>query len=101
MVKNRKWLALLLTSVMALGCIGGACMTAMAEEAATEGEAAAVEGETPLVVGYSEFSSKFSPFFAESAYDQDAQDITQLPPGRFPLGNRSGNVKVCPCASCT
>ena len=79
MVKNRKWLALLLTSVMALGCIGGACMTAMAEEAATEGEAAAVEGETPLVVGYSEFSSKFSPFFAESAYDQDAQDITQLP----------------------
>ena len=23
---------------------------------------------------------------------------TELPPGRFPLGNRSGNVKVCPCA---
>lgn len=34
--------------------------------------------DTPLVVGYSSFSSKFSPFFAESAYDQDAQEITQL-----------------------
>ena len=25
--------------------------------------------DTPLVVGYSPFSSKFSPFFAETAYD--------------------------------
>ena len=35
-------------------------------------------GDTPLVVGYSPFSSKFSPFFAETAYDQDAQAMTQL-----------------------
>ena len=34
--------------------------------------------DTPLVVGYSPFSSKFSPFFAETAYDQDAQNMTQL-----------------------
>ena len=34
--------------------------------------------DTPLVVGYSPFSSKFSPFFAETAYDQDAQALTQL-----------------------
>lgn len=34
--------------------------------------------DTPLVVGYSNFSSKFSPFFAESAYDQDVQWVTQL-----------------------
>ncbi len=34
--------------------------------------------EKPLVVGYSSFSSKFSPFFAESAYDQDAQGLTQI-----------------------
>ena len=34
--------------------------------------------DTPLVVGYSPFSSKFSPFFAETAYDQDAQGMTQL-----------------------
>ena len=34
---------------------------------------------TPLVVGYSPFNSKFSPFFAETAYDQDVADLTQLP----------------------
>ncbi len=30
----------------------------------------------PLVVGYSNFSSKFSPFFAETAYDQDVATMT-------------------------
>ena len=34
--------------------------------------------DTPLVVGYSPFSSKFSPFFAETAYDQDVASMTQL-----------------------
>ena len=34
--------------------------------------------DTPLVVGYSPFNSKFSPFFATTAYDQDAQQLTQL-----------------------
>lgn len=33
---------------------------------------------TPLVVGYSPFSSKFSPFFAETAYDQDVYAMTQI-----------------------
>ena len=33
---------------------------------------------TTLVVGYSQFSQKFSPFFAKTAYDQDAQAMTQL-----------------------
>lgn len=36
------------------------------------------ENTTPLVVGYSPFSSKFSPFFSESAYDQDVQAMTAL-----------------------
>ncbi len=35
-------------------------------------------GDSPLVVGYSNFSSKFSPFFASSAYDMDAMEMTQL-----------------------
>ena len=43
-----------------------------------DGGGAAGSGDTPMVVGYSPFSSKFSPFFAETAYDQDAQGITQL-----------------------
>ncbi len=34
--------------------------------------------DTPLVVGYSNFSQKFSPFFADSAYDQDVQGMTQV-----------------------
>ena len=32
--------------------------------------------DKPLVVGYSNFSSKFSPFFAETAYDQDVATMT-------------------------
>ena len=31
-----------------------------------------------LVVGYSNFSSKFSPFFAETAYDQDVAAMTSI-----------------------
>ena len=34
--------------------------------------------DKPLVAGYSNFSEKFSPFFADSAYDQDVQGMTQL-----------------------
>lgn len=33
---------------------------------------------TPLVVGYDPFSEKFSPFFAESAYDQDVINVTSV-----------------------
>ena len=36
------------------------------------------ENTKPLVVGYSNFSSKFSPFFAESAYDQDVSKMTAV-----------------------
>ncbi len=35
------------------------------------------QGDTPLVVGYSPFSEKFSPFFAQTAYDQDVVSLTQ------------------------
>ena len=43
------------------------------------GVSASAADDTPLVVGYSPFNSKFSPFFAATAYDQDAQSLTQLP----------------------
>ena len=33
---------------------------------------------TPLVVGYAPFNEKFSPFFSESAYDQDVWVMTSL-----------------------
>lgn len=34
--------------------------------------------DTPLVVGYGAFSERFSPFFAQSAYDRDAEELTQV-----------------------
>ena len=61
----RKRLALMLCLVMVgvavlTGCSGGS------------------SGDKPLVVGYSNFSSKFSPFFAETAYDQDVASLTTV-----------------------
>ena len=75
MVRNRKWLAILLSAAMArsLNTVG---VMAGAEE--TEAVEDTADGETPLVVGYSPFNSKFSPFFAETAYDQDVQKMTNV-----------------------
>ncbi len=90
-MKARKALASLVVLAMvgSLAACGGGSKkeetpeTKAAESAAAETEAAGGEqtsdGETPLVVGYSNFSSKFSPFFAETAYDQDVSSMTQLP----------------------
>ncbi|MEA4889259.1 MAG: ABC transporter substrate-binding protein [Clostridiaceae bacterium] len=39
----------------------------------------APKSTAPLVVGYSTFSEKFSPFFADTAYDQDVVDMTAVP----------------------
>ncbi len=36
------------------------------------------KSKTPLVVGYMDFSEKFSPFFAETGYDQDVAGMTQI-----------------------
>jgi peptide/nickel transport system substrate-binding protein len=38
--------------------------------------AAQSSSETPLVVGYEPFSQKFSPFFADTGYDQDVTKMT-------------------------
>ena len=59
------------------------------QESTTETVVDGNGNDTPLVVGYSYFSSKFSPFFATTAYDQDVADITSVPL----LGSdREGNV---------
>jgi len=34
--------------------------------------------DTPLVVAYQEFSQKFSPFFADTGYDNDVAGMTQI-----------------------
>ena len=90
----KKTLALLLALAMvfalaACGQTSAPAQTDTAPTASTGAPAAASSGEpaaepttsdtTPLVVGYSNFNSKFSPFFAESAYDMDVQQMTQVP----------------------
>ena len=100
MKKAKVLLALLLTMVMVLSVALTGCgnnkkeeapaeaeeaeateeAEAEAEEAeATEEREAAEDGSMPMVVGYSNFSNKFSPFFAETAYDQDVAGMTQIP----------------------
>ena len=85
MKNSKKLLALLLALVMLVGILAGCGETAEPETAVTE----AVEEETvevaeehvksdTLVVGYSNFSEKFSPFFAESAYDQDVASLVSI-----------------------
>lgn len=63
----KKVLAVLLALVMVV-TVFAACNKKPAKE----------ENSKPLVVGYSNFSSKFSPFFAETAYDQDVATMTSV-----------------------
>ncbi len=98
MKKMSKLVALLLVLAMAASVFAGctvsnnggetATTTTTASEPATPAEAPAKQEEevnketkndtTPLVVGYSPFSEKFSPFFSETAYDQDVWTMTQI-----------------------
>lgn len=89
-----KVLALVLALAMAFALV--ACQTttptteptdAATTEPATE--PATEEKPSTLVVGYSPFSEKFSPFFAKTAFDQDAYTMTQV----GLIGNdRAGNL---------
>ena len=102
-----KLLALLLALVMVLSVMAGCAKQeeAPAEEPAkaeTEEPATETPAEEPteepaeetekadtLVVGYSLFSQKFTPFFADTAYDQDVAGMTQL---ALLATDREGNV---------
>lgn len=107
MKKSKKWLSLLIslslsatllaacggnttpTTSTAPGTSGSATETEGSEtdaptESETEGESSDTseepgnEVDVPLVVGYSAFSGKFSPYFADTAYDQDVVSMTQV-----------------------
>ncbi|NLC32999.1 MAG: ABC transporter substrate-binding protein, partial [Clostridiales bacterium] len=45
--------------------------------------------EKPLVVAYADFSQKFSPFFADTGYDQDVVSMTQI---SLMTTDRSGGI---------
>ena len=72
MKRTKALVALLLALVMSLSLLAG-CGT----QGNTSG-GTTTDDTTPLVVGYAPFSSKFSPFFSETAYDQDVWVMTQL-----------------------
>ena len=65
----KRTLALILSLVMCLGLLAG-CGDKKDNQTKDE--------NTPLVVGYAPFNEKFSPFFSESAYDQDVWIMTSL-----------------------
>jgi len=86
-MNSKKLLALLLVFVMVLSLAACAAKEEPTEtntETKTETETKTdTKEETPaepmtLSVGYSPFNSRFSPFFAQTAYDQDAQLMTQI-----------------------
>ena len=85
MKSSKKFLALLLALMMCVGVLAGCGNTTPAPaessapaESAAPAEPASDNSDTPLVVGYAPFSSKFSPFFAETAYDQDVASMTAI-----------------------
>lgn len=67
MKNTKKFLVLLLTLAMVIGMV-----------ASCGGGGGGESDKNTLVIGYSPFSSKFSPFFAETQYDKDAADMTTL-----------------------
>jgi len=76
----KKQLVFLLVMVLLVTTVAGcAPKEAPATTAPVETtQPAEPQNDTPLVVGYAAFSQKFSPFFASTAYDQDAQALTQV-----------------------
>lgn len=77
---KKRLLSLLLVGVLAVGMLAGCGKTEGDKDSSkkTEDSSKSNDGDKPLVVGYAEFSQKFSPFFAETAYDRDATDMTQV-----------------------
>ena len=70
MKKATRILALVLAMLMCL-CLFAGCKDKDSDENSKN-------NTTPLVVGYSQFNETFSPFFSETAYDQDVYAMTQI-----------------------
>lgn len=56
---------------------------------ATSTDTTTGQSEKPLVVGYQPFSQKFSPFFAQTGYDQDVVNLTHV---QLLTTDRSGGI---------
>lgn len=73
---SKRALALLLAAMMCIGLMSS-CQS-NGDEPNASASATPNNVDEPLVVGYAQFSEKFSPFFADSAYDRDVADLTQV-----------------------
>ncbi|MBR6015412.1 MAG: ABC transporter substrate-binding protein [Firmicutes bacterium] len=86
-MKLKKTLALILVLTLVMATFAGC------------GGAGSSDSDTPLVIAQTDFSEKFSPFFAESVPDQELVDQTQIylvnndRDGEFLLNGIDGEVK--------
>lgn len=80
--KILKVIGIFLALVMFIGMLSACKKTTEPTETEKPGTTVAPtqrpRSTTPLVVGYLEFSEKFSPFFADTGYDNDVVGMTQV-----------------------
>lgn len=75
---KKKLLSLFLVGALTAGMLAGCGKADDGKKDSSDKKTEESGEDTPLVVGYSTFSAKFSPFFADSSYDRDAVDMTQI-----------------------
>lgn len=77
---KKKLLSLFLVGALTAGMLAGCGKADDGKKDSSDKntEESGNSGDTPLVVGYAPFSAKFSPFFADTDYDKDATDMTQV-----------------------
>lgn len=77
---KKKLLSLFLVGALTAGMLAGCGKADDGKKDSSDKstEESGNSGDTPLVVGYAPFSAKFNPFFADTDYDRDATDLTQV-----------------------
>ncbi len=75
MIFEKKNVSRILAGVLSVAMLAGCSSSTPADGGEADGGEASND---TLVVGYSPFNSKFSPFFSETAYDQDVYAMTQI-----------------------
>ena len=85
----KKLLAMLLAFVMCAGVFAGCANNAAPQETQPAGSESTYTGADTIVFANDYMSEKFSPFFADTSYDQDAVAMTQV---SLLSSDRGGNV---------
>ncbi|HOV42060.1 MAG TPA: hypothetical protein PLM59_09725, partial [Oscillospiraceae bacterium] len=80
MKKKKRLVTLLLTAVMAASftACGGGSSSSSSGSSSEKADSTSSKGKDTLVVAYDFFNQKFSPFFAKTSYDTEAQAMTQV-----------------------